>query len=140
MKNTFQQEPILFCFALLLVCIGCSPTPSPEPNPPITSTTPKKIACDCTIYPFPNGCDSQCGFADGVVESVSNDSVTVKIQAIQGQAAEFKTIPLAPLNVKPAALKPGTPVRLTYEKSTTEPLTIKPNAIRSLVTRSPQQR
>jgi len=137
MKSTFQQEPILFCFALLLVCIGCSPTPSPEPKPPIASTTLKKIACDCTIYPFPNGCDSQCGIADGVVESVTNESVTVKMQARQGQAAELKTIPLAALRLNPATLKAGTSVRLTYHKSTTEPLTVRPNAIRSLVTRIP---
>jgi hypothetical protein len=132
MKNILRREPIPFFLAVLLVCGGC------PPNPPIQSE--KGASCDCTIYPFPNGCDSQCGIAEGVVESVSNNSVTVRMQARQGQHAEIKTIPLAALKLDPAALKAGTSVRLTYEKSATQPLTIKPTAIRSLTTGIPQRR
>lgn len=140
MRNRYLLAPGLMSFALTLVCLGCSPAPAPhrasDPSGTpsrSTRTTPKTVACDCTSYPFPSGCDSQCGFTDAVVESVGNDSVTVKVPASQGQAAELKTIPLAALRLEPAALKAGTPVRLTFEKSAAGPLIFKPGAVRSLV-------
>jgi hypothetical protein len=73
-----------------------------------------------------------------VVEFVSKDSVTVKLPASQGYAAQLKTIPLAALRLEPAALKAGTPVRLTFEKSTAESLTFRPGAVRSLVMSKPE--
>jgi hypothetical protein len=144
MRNRYPLAPGLMSFTLMLVCLGCSPAPAPprasDPSGTpsrSTPTTPKTVACDCTSYPFPNGCDSQCGFTDGVVESVSKDSVTVKVPASQGQAAELKTIPLAALRLEPAALKAGTPVRLTFEKNAAGPLTFKPGAVRSLMMSKP---
>lgn len=145
MRNGYPLAPGLMSFVLMLVCLGCSPAPAPPRTSESsgtpsqsTRTTPKTVACDCTSYPFPNGCDSQCGFTDGVVESVSKDSVTVQLPASQGRSAELKTIPLAALRMQPAALKAGTPVRLTFEKSTAEPSTFRPSAVRSLVMSKPE--
>jgi len=121
--KTSGPVPLVPLFLMGMLLVGC-----PKPPPP-----PASAACDCTVYPFPAKCDAQCGITQALVESVSKDSVTLKMPPSQGQAAELRTIPLASLKLDPAALKAGASVSLTYQKSAAAPLAIQPGAIRSLV-------
>jgi hypothetical protein len=88
--------------------------------------------CDCTEYPFPQGCDAACGITAAVVESVHADSVTVRVQPNNNVPAEIKTIPLARLRMQ-GTLRPGMQVQLTYEKTPNAPRSFHPSAVKSVV-------
>jgi hypothetical protein len=84
-------------------------------------------ACDCTVFPPKQGCDTSCGIATGVVESVSGDSVTIKVPVIETPAngtpveapatttIQRRTFTLSPAEQTLVAnIKPGSHVAFTY--------------------------
>lgn len=109
--------------ALIGLIVACS----------MTVACQKQVAeCDCTMFPPPQGCDQKCGIATGIVESVTADTVTVKVPVIQKTNAEsgesagpaesaniqVRTFTLSGTDKSQVAnIKPGTRVALTYEQA-----------------------
>jgi hypothetical protein len=86
--------------------------------------------CDCSIFPPKLGCDTTCGIATGVVESVSGNSVTIKVPVIQtpstpqgtagpteSATVQRRTFTLNPADAAQMAnVKPGSHVALTFQR------------------------
>jgi len=87
--------------------------------------------CDCSTFPPKQGCDTTCGIATGIVESVTSDSVTIKVPVIQtapansvpnygpAESAAIQRGTFAVSGVDPAQLaniKPGSRVAFTFQQ------------------------
>lgn len=60
-----------FVLALLCACRGASPT------------QPLNSSCDCSSFPPKEGCDAECGITTGVIESVHDNSVTIRVPSVK---------------------------------------------------------
>lgn len=120
--NTAQRSAL---FGLIVVC---GMTPACQKNSPVAE-------CDCSMFPPHQGCDQKCGIATGIVESVTADTITVKVPVIEpahtqaGGAeapAESANIHLRTFTLtgadkaQLANIKPGSRVALTYEEGASQ--------------------
>ena len=93
----------------------------------LTGCGKQETQCECIVFPFPVGCDSKCGVTHATVESVQKDSITVRLEHLNGAPAETRTIPRADLKLPEAeTIQPGAKVLLTFSKET-------PKSIKAMV-------
>ena len=125
MTNNFAQK---LAASLLLVCLcACKNTPPKPPdegNQPNLPTNPTQPTCDCSTFPPKSGCDSQCGIATGVVESIQGDSVTLQVPSVitNSQGKQSATMTKRTFQVSAAEAKQlqsiasGSRIALTFQK------------------------
>lgn len=100
---------------LLLACLCACNHVTPPPSP---------TTCNCSIFPPKSGCDSQCGIATGVVESVQGDSVTLQVPSITTDSTGKQTAIMTKRTFLVGAaeakqlqsIAPGARVALTLQK------------------------
>jgi hypothetical protein len=125
MTTRFAQKlvvPVLL--ACLCACKPATPPPPDEGNQPNLPTKPSQPTCDCSIFPPKSGCDSQCGIATGVVESVQGDSVTLQVPSVTTDSTGKQTAIMTRRTFLVGAaeakqlqsIAPGARVALTFQK------------------------
>lgn len=96
---------------------------TPVAQHPVSPTQPTAAACDCSIFPPKQGCDSQCGITTGIVEHVTADSVTISVPSIkttttgqQAAAITQHTFAISPAEAKQLETLQGSRVALTFHQ------------------------
>ncbi len=129
-------QKLLATFSLACLC-ACQPHPPQAPdqgNQRNLPAKPAEPACDCSIFPPKSGCDSQCGIATGVVESVQGNSVTLQVPSVvtDSTGKRMATITKRTFSVGAAEAKqlqsiaPGSRVALTFQQESGQ------NAVKSV--------
>jgi hypothetical protein len=130
-------KPLLHATATVILATlsSCFHTPpNPPSNPAKNTPLPKPATCDCSTFPPKSGCDSECGIATGVVESVQGNSVTLQVPSITTDAAgkQIATMSRRTFQIGGAeaqqlrTIAPGSRVAITFKQGNGE------DAVRSL--------
>jgi len=122
-RISIPRLAVAMCALGLVACKSPSgPKPGPNPsNPPGGTNT--QAECACVEYPFPKGCETQCGMTEFIVKQINPQNNTVEVTTPQ-QPSQTRTIPLSSLDAH--QIQAGSHIQVLFKKAQSSESQIKP--------------